>query len=215
MHLVIFDFDGTIADSTTAIAECMNEALVAIGHPSVEPSATQALIGLPLRQIFVQLAPQLTDGEVDQGVAAYRDNYAEVSKRHTSVFDGMIELIRELRGRERPLAIATGKSTHGAHRSLARLSIDEALFDIVLGHDAVKNPKPHPDMVEHILTKLDTKPSDAVVVGDTTFDITMAKRAGVASCGVTWGSHREAALRDAGARWVVDTRAALHTLLLG
>ncbi len=214
-RLVIFDYDGTIADSRASIAHCANLALESVGRPPVPATAVQALIGLPLRDIFARLIRSDADDDLlDAVVAAYRARYADVDRQHSHLYEQMPELLAELKGVGVRLAIATGKSTEGAHRGIDRHGLDGGLFDVVLGSDAVPRPKPHPDMVLHILDTLAVEPSDAVVVGDTTFDVEMSVSAAVDACGVTWGSHDDERLRRAGARWIVHTRAALRALLL-
>jgi len=217
-RLVIFDYDGTIADSRSSIAHCANLALDAVGRPAVPAAAVQALIGLPLREIFARLmrtdAAEPADEVVDAAVDAYRARYAEVDRSHSQLYDQMPELLAELKRAGVLLAIATGKSTEGAHRGIGRHGLDGGLFSMVLGSDAVPRPKPHPDMVVHILETLAVSPEETTVVGDTTFDMEMSVGARVDACGVTWGSHDDATLRGAGARWIVDTRAELRTLLL-
>lgn len=211
--LVIFDFDGTIADSRHAIGETAQVALEAIGQPRIDADAFHQRIGLPLEQIFAEVVPALSDSQRERAVAAYREKYADISRSHTKVFDGMREILSELRRVGSHVAIATGKSTRGAHRSIARLELDPAWFDRVLGNDAVPRPKPHPDMVLRICAELDVPRERAIVVGDTTFDVEMSVAAGVRCCGVTWGSHDRVRLLEAGATWVVDSRPELADLL--
>lgn len=214
-RLVIFDYDGTIADSRSSIARCANLALDAVGRPRVPDQAVQALIGLPLRDIFARLIRSDADVDLlDAAVAAYRARYADVDRAHSHLYEQMPELLTDLKSAGTRLAIATGKSTEGAHRGIARHGLDGGLFDVVLGSDAVPRPKPHPDMVVHILEVLRIDPGDTTVVGDTTFDVEMSVGADVEACGVTWGSHDDTRLRQAGARWIVDTRAELRALLL-
>ena len=214
-RLVIFDYDGTIADSRGSIAHCANLALEAVGRPQVPATMVQALIGLPLRDIFGRLLDDGGDDEIlDGAVAAYRSRYADVDRAHSRLYEQMPELLADLKRAGTMLAIATGKSTEGAHRGISRHGLDATLFDLVLGSDAVPRPKPYPDMVLVILDDLGVHPDDATVVGDTTFDIEMGVSADVDACGVTWGSHGHDQLRHAGAKWIVQTRDELRRLLL-
>lgn len=212
--LVIFDFDGTIADSRYAIGRTAQVALEHIGEDACSSEAFEARIGLPLAQIFDEVVPDLAPERRAAAVVAYRQLYAEISGAHTKVFDGMLDLLDALRERGTRLAIATGKSTRGAHKAITRLDLDRSLFELVIGTDAVDRPKPHPDMVTHICTTLAVPPADAIVVGDTVFDVEMSNGAGSPACAVTWGSHARDALEAAGAKWVVDTRDELSRLLL-
>jgi phosphoglycolate phosphatase len=215
MHqAVIFDFDGTIADSHRAISACANRVLEELGCESVEEHKVNDLIGLPLPAVLATLAPSLDEARRAEAVARYRAIYPEIARPLTHLFPGMGELLHELRDRDVRLAIATGKSTAGAHRAIVDLDLDPTLFAGVVGCDGVPRSKPHPDMVAFLLERLQIGPDDAVVVGDTTYDVEMAVLAGVAAGGVTWGSHREDALRRAGASWTVGTPAALRARLL-
>jgi phosphoglycolate phosphatase len=184
-----------------------------VGLPPLPDEAFLSRVGLPLADIFAQIVPELDDARRDAVVAAYRAGYADMCRAHTRIFDGMRELLDALRRRGTAMAIATGKSTSGAHSSLERLALDAALFRCVVGTDAVPRPKPHGDMVDHILAELGASPEEAVVVGDTSFDMEMSVAAGVRACGVTWGSHTREVLLDAGATWVTDTREQLSALL--
>ena len=211
---VIFDFDGTIADSHRAISVCANLVLEEFGCEPVEDARVHDLVGLPLPAVLAALAPSLDEPRRAEAVARYRAIYAEVARPLTRLFPGMGELLSELHARDVRLAIATGKSTTGAHRAIADLDLDPALFAGVVGCDGVPRSKPHPDMVVFLLTRLQIDPDATVVVGDSTYDVEMAVAAGVAAGGVTWGSHREDALRRAGAAWIAETPAALRTHLL-
>lgn len=211
---VIFDFDGTIADSHQAISACANRVFAELGCDTVEDARVHALVGLPLPDVIAALAPALDEGRRAEAVARYRAIYAEVARPLTKTFPGMVELLLELREHDIRLAIATGKSTAGAHRAIAELAIDPGLFAGVVGCDGVARSKPHPDMVTYLLEHLQVDPQRTVVVGDTTYDVEMAVSAGVAAGGVTWGAHAPDALRRAGASWIVETPAALRARLL-
>jgi phosphoglycolate phosphatase len=211
--LVIFDFDGTIADSAAAIVRTGQLALSAAGEAPVQDDAFVSRIGLPLAQIFNELVVGLSASQCDRLVALYRERYAEVSTHHATVFEGMIELLADLKKAGTTLAIATGKSTDGAHHALARLAIDASLFVMVVGTDAVARPKPHPDMVTHILQAQGVTAHNAWVVGDTTFDMEMSRAAGAVGVGVTWGSHQAHALTQSGAHHIAHTRTELREFL--
>ncbi len=212
-ELVIFDFDGTLVDSRFAIARTAQVALVAVGEKPVADAQIHMRIGLPLTQIFSEVVPGLDEPRCAAAVAAYRAHYADISRAHTVVFEGMGAILNALRNRGTTMAIATGKSTRGAHASIERQGLDPRLFACVVGTDAVPQPKPHPDMVLHILAELNVAAEQSIVVGDTSFDMQMSASAGVPACGVTWGSHDRHTLLEAGATSVVDSRSELAALL--
>ena len=208
--LVIFDFDGTIADSSHAIACTAQVALASVGLPSIADEDFIQRIGLPLAQIFAEILPAVDEVKRADVVKAYREHYADISRQHTSVFTGMREILDDLRKREILTAIATGKSGGGAHRAIEELKLPP--FARVVGTDDVPRPKPHPDMVTKICSELEVSADRTIVVGDTTFDIEMSVAAGAPCCGVVWGSHRREQLENAGATWIADTRDELAAL---
>lgn len=213
MKLIVFDLDGTLVDSRIAIAATLNEALMARGWPVVPDSASIALIGLPLWEMFPKLVPaQVDEDEVDALVAAYRGRYGALAAVHERVYLGIPALLDALAADGRVLAVATSKSTHGAQRAMRRHFIAEH-FSLLLGTDAVAQPKPHPDLVERIMSDLGHGATDTVVVGDTEYDMHMGKGAGATTIAVTWGSHDRERLRAAGADHIVDTIADLAALL--
>lgn len=211
--LVIFDFDGTIADSGRSIALTAQIALASHGEAPIDDEAFTSRIGLPLGQIFSEVVPDLDPARCDALVATYRERFPEVSRLHSKLFEGIVEILHALRRAGSSLAIATGKSTSGAHHSIERLGLDPSLFARVVGTDGVPRPKPHPDMVQHIVRELGAASDTTCVVGDTSFDMAMGRAAGAHCVGVTWGSHSRATLEAAGASSIADTRAELRDIL--
>lgn len=197
--------DGTLVDSRQAIVAATQHAVAQIGGPSPTAAATRALIGLPLRTMLARLAPpDLPSRQLDALVASYKAAYPGLARQHERSFSGIPELLDALTRSGQRLAIATSKSTRGAHSALARHDWGD-LFHPVLGADAVKHPKPAPDMVLKILRETGRAPDQVVMVGDTTFDVEMGCAAGVRAVGVSWGSHTPEQLRGAGAERVVHT----------
>ena len=177
--LVVFDLDGTLIDSTESLLRAQEAAFASVGRPCPAPERILEMVGLPLLDIMKTLCP-----EEDPRVlaTAYSEAYAHTSAHCETLFPGMAKLL------ERPFraAVATGKSQRGADRVVRTHGL-EGRFEVVLGGDSVRRPKPFPDMLEAI--KESTGDSDLVMIGDTTYDLEMANRAGVRGIGVSWGHH--------------------------
>jgi phosphoglycolate phosphatase len=217
MGLVVWDFDGTLADTFAAIRLAADEALAGQGLPSVDDAELRGVIGLSLPVVVGRLATAAVGGEAGPGLVAtletaYRSAFAAHSRDHMSLFPGIAELLDELTGAGVPLAIATSKSQRGVRLALERLGI--ALhFGVVVADDDVRHGKPHPEMVLAACTSCRVRPEEAVVVGDTTFDVEMGQRAGASTIAVTWGNQARAQLAPSNPTHLVATVAELHSLL--
>ena len=201
--LVVFDLDGTLVDSTQALLESHDAAFASVGLERPSDEAILELIGLPLLHIMETLAP----GQDPEAMSEiYSQAYVRVAPSCERLFDGMSELL----ARPFRAAVATGKSQRGADRVVRQFDL-ERRFEIVLGGNSVPRPKPHPDMLNAIMEATDTRPDEIVMLGDTTYDLEMAKSAGTRAIGVAWGHHTKERLEA----WapVVDTVADLTRLL--
>lgn len=186
--LIVFDWDGTIADSIPVIVESLQLALLKNGHGEHSSSAIQNLIGLSPDHFIRELLPDAHLSEFQPLMAAYRQIMSEkVAQRPTKLFPGGREMLDLLAGNGCMIAIATSKGRKGLDRILAALEL-ETYFDYTICGDESK-PKPNPAMVETILTKLGADPRRCLMVGDTTYDLDMGRAAGVATAGVTHGAH--------------------------
>jgi len=195
--LVVFDFDGTLVDSRQAVACTIDAALASQGRHGVPPEQAIALIGLPLTEMFRRLVPHaLSADEVAALVAAYSGSYLALASKHERLYDGIFDLLADLARAGRRLGVATSKSTRGAHAGAQRWGL-QIFMERIYGFDAVANPKPAPDLLVRIMAELDVSPAQTVMVGDTSFDIEVGRRAGVQTVGVTWGAHTADQLLDA------------------
>jgi phosphoglycolate phosphatase len=192
--LIVFDWDGTIIDSAATIVECIRQSALDIGLEPPERSRASHVIGLGLQDALRQAVPDLPPERYLEFVALYRRHFLarEDSMR---LFDGMRELLAELSAGHR-LAIATGKSRKGLQRALQASGL-EALFAASRCADET-SPKPHPAMLLEILGELSLAPADALMIGDTSHDLEMARGAGVAAVAVSYGAHPEQALAACG-----------------
>jgi phosphoglycolate phosphatase len=204
VKLVIFDFDGTLVDSRKLITESNRVVFGQFGLSVPSEAESFSLVGMSLELVLLQLAGP--DAPVEAMVAAYREvlpllradvAYAEVA------FDGANELLAALAERsDVRLGIATGHASHAIVPALERFGW-QGHFCTVQTADKAPS-KPHPGMIHQALSEAGVRAEDAIMIGDTTFDIEMARAADVRGVAVSWGYHRPDRLRDAGAWRVVD-----------
>ena len=203
MKLIILDFDGTLADTRGLIVKTMQQTLDALGLESRTDEQCAAMIGLPLKQAFTDLLP-MEDEMGDRCAETYRRLFNENNAIYTvPAFPNVLETLHQLHEQGYTLTIASSRS----HRSLMEFVEDMHLDEVipyVLGADDVKQAKPHPEPVLKTLEAFGCKPEDAWVVGDTWYDIEMGRRAGVRTCGVTYGNGSREELIRAGADVLVD-----------
>jgi phosphoglycolate phosphatase len=189
--LVVFDWDGTLADSTAIIACALQNACRDLGCVVPDEMAARYVIGLGLADALRHVAPSLDPTDYPRLSARYREHYFS-REAEIPLFAGARELLSDLRDRGHRIAIATGKSRVGLDRALAFHRLADA-FDATRCADEGM-PKPHPDMLHHLMRATDTPPSATVMIGDTTHDLQMAANAGVAAIAVTHGAHGVASL---------------------
>ena len=203
MKLIILDFDGTLADTRDLIVKTMQQTLDVLGLKPCTDNQCAAMIGLPLKQAFTDLLP-MTDEMGDQCVETYRRLFNENNAVYTiPAFPNVLKTLHQLHEQGYTLTIASSRS----HRSLMEFVNDMHLNEVipyVLGAEDVARAKPHPDPVLQTLKVFDCKPEDALVVGDTWYDIEMGRRADVRTCGVTYGNGSREELTNAGADFLID-----------
>ncbi|PPQ39587.1 phosphoglycolate phosphatase [Rhodoblastus acidophilus] len=204
MKLVMFDIDGTLVDSQNFIVEAQRRAFAA--HNFEPPSRERALsvVGLSLREAFVELThgqgPAVTLAAAYK--AAYSELRAQAAPEDDKIYPGVETLLRRLA--ERPdckLGIATGKSRAGVQKLFDRQNWHGLFATVQTADDALS--KPAPEMFERALRETGLEVKDACMVGDTTFDMMMGRRAGAHCIGVCWGYHSHEKLRPAGAQVLV------------
>lgn len=202
MRLVIFDCDGTLVDSAATIVSTMGAAFTACGLPGPDHDAVTATIGLSLEIGIARLLPEAPE-QVGAVANAYRAEFATGGRaRAHDLFAGAEAAILALRARDdHLLAIATGKSRRGLDAVIAHHGFAAHFVATATADDAPS--KPHPGMVLKCLAETGIDARNALVVGDTSFDMEMARNAGALALGVDWGSHGPEELRGAGASAVV------------
>ena len=186
-HLFIFDWDGTLSDSVGRIVTCLRRAALDLGLEDLGDEAFSDVIGLGLPQAIEQLYPGLDADGVERFRVGYATHYIAEDVAPSSLFPKAQEVLDELRERGHYLAVATGKSRRGLDRVLAAMGM-ESFFHATRCADETAS-KPDPRMVLEIIEELGAAADQAVIVGDSEYDMEMARRAGVPGIGVSHGVH--------------------------
>lgn len=213
-RLAVFDCDGTLIDGQAAICDAMEAACRTVGIACPPRKEIRRIVGLSLTHALRKLVPYATDEQREDVLRAYKMYFFSArseGRLHEPLFDGMLDLLERLRDAGWQLAVATGKSDRGLHAVLETFGIREHFVSL---QTADRHPsKPHPAMLEAALFEAAIEPQHAVMIGDTTFDMDMARAAGVRAVGVDWGYHEAHELLDAGAVGVAGSIAELEALL--
>ncbi|OWY11837.1 HAD family hydrolase [Thioclava sp. F34-6] len=214
MKLAIFDVDGTISDSQNHITHAMTLGFEAAGLPAPAASEVLQIVGLSLPLAVARLAPEHDAETQARIVEGYKQSYMTTRAASPApLYPGAEALLRKLAARDDMLlAVATGKSRRGLRALIEHHGLD-GLF--VSQQTADDHPsKPHPSMIGAALSETGVDARDAVMIGDTSFDMAMGRSAGVATIGVRWGYHAPQLLEAAGAHQMVDDFDSLQTTLL-
>ncbi len=185
-RLIIFDWDGTLVDSEAAIVDAFRQAYQQASHRAPTYDEVRNIIGLNLNDAAAQLSPNLGSRMRLEIVDNYRSNYANL-KQSPKLFPSVSRVLRELNGQGYALAIATGKSRRGLQKGLAESDLGD-LFVATRTGDQCES-KPSPMMLDEILDELKIEAKDALMIGDTEFDLAMARAAGVPRAAVSYGAH--------------------------
>ncbi|WP_341711115.1 HAD-IA family hydrolase [Erythrobacter sp.] len=216
MRLAVFDCDGTLVDGQAAICETMERAFAAAGLPQPDRHFVRRMVGLSLPYALRELAPEADEEQRARAVEAYKEGYRALrlsGALQEPLYDGIAELIGRLAAAGWLLGVATGKSDRGLHACLETHGIKQHFVTL---QTADRHPsKPHPAMLEAALFEAGVSPADAVMIGDTSFDMEMACAARVRAIGVDWGYHEPHELLDAGASAVAGTMAQLEEMIRG
>ncbi|HVL02718.1 MAG TPA: HAD-IA family hydrolase [Dongiaceae bacterium] len=210
-QLVVFDWDGTLMDSLARIAGSMQAAAIDLGIEPRTREAVHDIVGLALDEAIARLHPELDATGIRHMHDRYAHHYVEGDKTPSPFFTGARELLHALHEGGALLSVATGKSRKGLDRIMTAHGVGP-LFHSSRCADETRS-KPQPDMLLEILDYHGLQPAQAVMIGDTEFDLEMAFRAGVPSVGVTWGAHDINRLRRHQPRICVDTVAELSNWL--
>ena len=196
IKIMILDFDGTLGDTAGVIVKTMQATIKELGLPSRSDEQCAAMIGLRLIEIPPFLFPECElDGEYY--ASTYRRLFHDFNTEGAvELYPDVLETLIELKKRGIILTIASSRSKASLTKYVRTLGL-ESIISFVLGADDVKDGKPAPEAVNRTLEKFGFLPEEALVVGDTTFDIQMGKAAGTWTCGVTYGNGSKESLADA------------------
>ncbi|MDR3413958.1 MAG: HAD-IA family hydrolase [Formivibrio sp.] len=184
--LLVFDWDGTLMDSTSAIARSLQNGFRDVGLPAPSLHDCNYVIGYGLKEAMLYLTPDSDEAEVVRLVDAYKHHFFS-GEQKLALFDGVIEALPRLREAGYTLAIATGKARAGLNRMLEMTGIGD-FFEVTRCADEAFS-KPHPAMLEYILDYTVTDAGRALMIGDTTHDLQLAINAGTHSAALTYGAH--------------------------
>ncbi len=209
---VMFDLDGTLADTLEDIAIAGNHALVQLGHAPIATPRFRYLAGQGLRNLMVAaLGPEFAH-QIDDGMTLFRTFYAEHFIDHTKPFDGMAQVLDEIARRQLPMAVLSNKP-HPATLLVMEKIFARWPFAAIVGHRPEVPLKPDPTSALQIAVDLDIAPARWMYVGDTRVDMETATNAGMFPVAVLWGFRDEAELRDSGAKAIVSEPGQLLELL--
>jgi phosphoglycolate phosphatase len=209
--LIAFDWDGTLYDSTAAITKSIQEAVRDVGGQVPTQEAASYVIGMALTQALAHAAPDVPPEKYAELGNRYRYHYLQ-HQNELTLFDGVVPLLEMLRERGYLLAVATGKSRRGLNEVLASVAL-KGLFDGSRTADETAG-KPHPLMLQELMAEFGVEPGRVLMIGDTTHDLLMARNAGCARVGVSYGAHATGGFGEFEPLYVAESVAGLHQWLL-
>lgn len=208
--LIAFDWDGTLFDSTGLITRCIQAACVDLGVAMPTDQQASYVIGMGLIEALQHAAPGLARERYPELGLRYRHHYT--ARQHEIVFfDGTLQMLEALKARGHLLAVATGKSRRGLDDALGSSAL-RGLFDATRTADETAS-KPDPRMLHELMNDLQVAPERTLMIGDTTHDLLLAKNAGVARIGVSYGAHDHGAFAEFAPRFVAHSTAELAAWL--
>ena len=208
---VLFDFDGTLADTAPGIVLTMQETFRAMGCPVPDEEAIRQTIGLPLVDC-IRILGNISVEEAEKGVEVYRALFPTFELTHITMFPGVAQTVGELSRQGVRLAICTSRGRRSLESILSRYGLWDRFETVVTASDNLPS-KPAPDMVLTLLDRMGLRPEEALVIGDTTFDILMGSRAGCRTVAVTYGNHSVDQLRSVSPTHLIDNFSTLLQFL--
>lgn len=212
-ELVIFDWDGTLMDSAAKIIRCMQTAArhCDVNVPSAD--AVAHIIGISLKPAIMQLFATEDEQLADRLVQAYKEAYLHEDTIPCPLFEGAEDLLSALKAEGKTLAVATGKARRGLDRAWSNTGTGHFFTTSRCADEA--HSKPSPDMLLQILDELKVSAGDALMVGDTTYDMQMAQAIGMDRVGVSYGVHAQVNLEKHHPETIVHSIPQLHRWLKG
>jgi len=212
--LIVFDWDGTLFDSTALITRCIQKAVVDVGGARPSDSQASHVIGLGLMDALARAAPDVPKEKYPQLGERYR-HYFFKEQDAVSLFDGVIDMLQALKAQHYWVTIGTGKSRRGLDVTLEREVnglLLSSLFDGSRTADQTQG-KPHPQMLFELMREFGVEAGRTLMVGDTTHDLQMALNAGCDAVGVNYGAHDHETLESCHPLFIADSVAQLRQWL--
>jgi phosphoglycolate phosphatase len=192
-RFVVFDWDGTLADSTAIIADSLQQACRDVGEPMPADVDARFVIGLGVTDALRYVAPDLPRHRYPDLAARYRHHFL-TRDFAIPLFPGVREMLAELGAAGFVLGVATGKSRAGLDRALAQHGVGDVFAATRCADEGP--PKPHPAMLLELMARVGVEPRETLMIGDTTHDLELAGNAGAAALAVTYGAHASAGLAE-------------------
>ena len=209
--LIVFDWDGTLSDSTALIVRCIQAACADVGATVPSDSAAAYVIGLGLQDALRHAVPDLAAARYPELASRYRHHYV-ARQDDLSLFAGTLDMLHALKVRHHGLAVATGKGRRGLDDALAHSQL-KGLFDSTRTADETAS-KPDPTMLLELMREFGAKPARTLMIGDTTHDLQLARNAGTPSVAVSFGAHEHETFAAFGPLHVAHSTRELHDWLL-
>ncbi len=201
-RLLVFDWDGTLADSAAIIVEALQRACADLDLPVPDDAAARYVIGLGLDDALRHVAPTLARQDYPQLSARYRAHYLHRDPE-IPLFAGAEVMLEGLSARGHLLAVATGKSRRGLDRALEQAGVGRHFIATRCADEG--RPKPDPDMLLHLMERVGAASAETLMIGDTTHDLLLAANAGVEAVAVAYGAHPADSLLEARSLAVVHS----------
>ena len=208
--LIVFDWDGTLFDSTALITRCIQAACADLGVDVPNDRDASYVIGMGLIEALQHAAPSLSRDRYPELGLRYRHHYT-ARQHELSLFEGTLPMLKALKARNHWLAVATGKSRSGLDDALGTVQL-RGMFDATRTADETTS-KPHPQMLLELMRELGVAPERSLMIGDTTHDLQLAANAGTASVGVSYGAHEHASFAEFAPRHVAHSVSDLNQWL--
>ncbi|EUJ10512.1 haloacid dehalogenase superfamily enzyme, subfamily IA [Methylophilaceae bacterium 11] len=209
--LIVWDWDGTLADSTGMITNALVKAAQQVGLPALDPAKATSIIGLGLRESIYALFGDLPEAQARDLAAQYNTNYY-AGESEIPLFPGAFDTIIELNKRGYKLAVATGKGRRGLNLALQHCGLTQYFHATKTVDECFS--KPHPQMLDALMDELVVMPERTLMIGDTHYDLQMAKNAGVHTAAVTYGAQSAVQLSPYNPEYVFNSFHDLSTWLL-
>lgn len=212
-ELIVFDWDGTLMDSEARIVDCVQGAFADLGLPLPTRESARDIIGLGLEEAMERLAPGIDRASLAALVLQYRRHFLVTNRTPSVLFPGARATLDWMAGQGYRLAVATGKSRAGLDKSLAETGLERTFHATRCADETFS--KPHPQMLFELMDELGAGAEETLMIGDTEYDLQMARNAGVSALAVCYGVHSPERLLAQGPLACIDSLMAIPGWLQG